>query len=164
MVLKLVELLEVDGFTRIRLDHAHPADVLRQCRCDLTLNLTNAPPRFADTPAHVSFGNRIACGILRMLTGRRFHDLGPFRAVRFDVLGRLALRDPDYGWNVEMQARAVGEGLRIAEVPVSHHPRSAGRSKISGSIVGTVRAGSKIVIASLAEGWRARKLRKAHGE
>ncbi len=112
--------------------------------------------RFGDAPLHVTLGNRLSCGILRWLTGYRFRDLGPFRAIRFDALRRLELVDPDYGWNVEMQARAVGEGLRIAQVPVSHRPREAGRSKISGSLVGTIRAGSKIIITSLREGWRAR--------
>lgn len=116
--------------------------------------------RFGDAPAHVSLGNRAACGILRLLTGHHFRDLGPFRAIRFDALESLALVDRDYGWNVEMQARAVGAGLRIVEVPVSHRPRAAGRSKISGSLVGTVRAGSKIILTSLREGWRARSRRE----
>lgn len=112
--------------------------------------------RFGDTASHVSVGNRLACMILHWLTGHKFHDLGPFRAIRFDALRRLALTDPDYGWNVEMQARALAEGLRIVEVPVSHRRRKGGRSKISGSARGTVRAGSKILRTSLREGWRAR--------
>lgn len=110
-----------------------------------------------DVPAHVSFGNRLSCMILRWLTGHKFHDLGPFRAIRFESLQRLRLSDPDYGWNVEMQARAVAERLRILEVPVSHRRRTAGRSKISGSVVGTIRAGSKILWTSFREGRRARK-------
>lgn len=113
--------------------------------------------RFGDTPAHVSLGNRLACFILRLLTGHDFADLGPFRAIRFSALNRLELRDPDYGWNVEMQARAVAEGLRIVEVPVSHHPRRLGRSKISGSLRGTVRAGAKILWTALLAGWHARR-------
>jgi len=113
--------------------------------------------RFADTSAHVSLGNRLACGILRLLTGRRFGDLGPFRAIRFRSLLELELRDPDWGWNVEMQARGLARGLRIVEIPVSHHPRERGRSKISGSLVGTIRAGSKILWAAVIEGWRARR-------
>jgi glycosyltransferase involved in cell wall biosynthesis len=120
--------------------------------------------QFTDTAPHVSSGNRVACWILGALTGRRFRDLGPFRAIRFDSLKRLALTDPNYGWNVEMQARAVGVGLAIAEVPVSHLPRQAGRSKISGSVAGTIKAGSKIIATSLGEGWRARRSRKSHGE
>lgn len=113
--------------------------------------------RFGDTPAHVSLGNRLACMILASLTGHKFHDLGPFRAIRFAALRDLELRDPDYGWNVEMQARALACGLRIVEVPVSHRPRLAGRSKISGSLQGTVRAGTKILWTSFRRGWEARR-------
>jgi glycosyltransferase involved in cell wall biosynthesis len=112
--------------------------------------------RFVDAPLHVSAGNRLAVWILGALTGSQISDLGPFRAIRFDALQALELGDPDFGWNVEMQAKAVGAGLRIAQVPVSHRPRQAGRSKISGSLTGTVRAGSKILWTAVREGWRAR--------
>ncbi len=115
--------------------------------------------RFAHLPLHVALGNRLACMILRTLTGYKFGDLGPFRAIRFEALRRLALADLDWGWNVEMQARAVAKGLRIAQLPVSHRLRTAGRSKISGSIRGTVRAGSTILWMSFREGWRARRSR-----
>lgn len=96
-------------------------------------------------PPHVAVGNRLACLILHLLTGHRFSDLGPFRAVSYDALQRLRLRDLDWGWNVEMQARAVGVALRIREVPVAHRPRRGGSSKISGSLRGTLAAGSKIL-------------------
>ena len=116
--------------------------------------------RFGDAPSHVSLGNRLACAILHRGTGHRFRDLGPFRAIRFEALKCLALRDLDYGWNVEMQARALAEGLRIVELPVSHRPRQGGRSKISGSVVGTIRAGVKIIWTALLEGWKARRARR----
>ncbi len=119
--------------------------------------------RFADTPAHVSIGNRVSCAILRSLTGRSFRDLGPFRAIRFASLVSLQLDDLDYGWNVQMQARAVANGLRISEVDVSHRSRIGGRSKISGSLVGTARAGSKIIWISVVEGYRARRSLRLHG-
>ncbi|MGD8698056.1 MAG: glycosyltransferase family 2 protein [Gemmatimonadales bacterium] len=113
--------------------------------------------RFGDTPVHVTLGNRLACMILASLTGHKFRDLGPFRAIRFAALRDLELRDPDYGWNIEMQARALACGLRIVEVPVSHRPRLAGRSKISGSLKGTVGAGTKILWSSFRHGWEARR-------
>jgi hypothetical protein len=118
---------------------------------------------FRDTSAHVSIGNRVSCAILRGLTGRKFHDLGPFRAIRFGTLVQLALRDLDYGWNMEMQWRAVAVGTRIVAVPVSHRPRLAGGSKISGSVSGTIRAGSKILWTSVREGWRARRSLRGNG-
>lgn len=74
----------------------------------------------------------------------------------YDALRRLRLRDLDWGWNVEMQARAVAEGLRIREVPVSHRPRRAGSSKISGSLRGTLAAGSKILWTAVRLGLKVR--------
>ena len=122
-------------------------------RADLVIGVR----RFGATGAHVSLGNRLACAVLLVLTGHRFADLGPFRAIRFGPLLRLGLRDLDYGWNVEMQARALAEGLRIVEVPVSHRARRGGRSKISGSLRGTMQAGVKILWTAVVEGWRARR-------
>jgi glycosyltransferase involved in cell wall biosynthesis len=96
-------------------------------------------------PAHARFGNALAAALIRWRTGVRFTDLGPFRAARLGTLRRLALRDQNFGWNVEMQLRAVRLGLRCVEVPVHHRPRGAGASKISGTMVGSVRAGIKIL-------------------
>jgi hypothetical protein len=90
------------------------------------------------------FGNRLATRLLRVLHGAAYTDLGPFRAIRWSALETLGMRDPDFGWTVEMQIRAARRGLRHVEVPVSYR-RRIGRSKISGTVVGTVRAGAKIL-------------------
>ncbi|MCL6565283.1 MAG: glycosyltransferase family 2 protein [Acidobacteriia bacterium] len=90
-------------------------------------------------------GNALATVLLRLLFGIRATDLGPFRAIRRSALERLALRDPDFGWTVEMQIRAHRTGLRVVEIPVRYRRRRAGRSKISGTVSGTVRAGLKII-------------------
>jgi hypothetical protein len=55
------------------------------------------------------------------------------------------MRDPDFGWTVEMQARAARLGLRWREVPVRYRRRVAGRSKVAGTVAGSVRAGAKIL-------------------
>lgn len=89
-------------------------------------------------------GNRLACFLMRLLWGARFTDLGPFRAVRFADLLALGMRDPTYGWTVEMQIKAVRAGLRCAEVPVSYR-RRIGVSKITGTVAGTVKASAKIL-------------------
>ena len=89
-------------------------------------------------------GNALACALMRLRWGARFTDLGPFRAARWDALGRLGMADPTFGWTVEMQVRALRAGLRWAEVPVAYR-RRVGRSKISGTVNGTVRAGAKIL-------------------
>jgi glycosyltransferase involved in cell wall biosynthesis len=90
------------------------------------------------------FGNLLACFLIRLLTGHRYTDLGPFRAIRWDAYQRLGMRDTNFGWTCEMQVKAVRERLRIAEVPVSYR-RRVGVSKITGTVAGTVRAGYKIL-------------------
>lgn len=89
-------------------------------------------------------GNAVACAALRWIYGARYTDLGPFRAIRWDALRRLGMRDRDYGWTVEMQIRAARAGLRTAEVPVSYRPR-IGTSKVSGTLRGTIGASRKIL-------------------
>ncbi len=91
------------------------------------------------------FGNGLAGLLIGALWGRRFTDLGPFRAVRWETLERLEMTDPDFGWTVEMQARAARLGVRTVEVPVRYRRRRAGQSKIAGTIGGSVRAGTKIL-------------------
>lgn len=90
------------------------------------------------------FGNWLATRLLRALYGVRYTDLGPFRAVRWDRLRSLGMRDRDFGWTVEMQIKAARAGLRSVEVPVRYR-RRVGRSKISGTVAGSVRAGAKIL-------------------
>lgn len=90
------------------------------------------------------WGNRFATALMGLVFRHRTTDLGPFRAIRADALARLGMRDPDYGWTVEMQVRALQEGLVVAEVPVSYR-RRVGRSKIAGTIRGTIGAGYKIL-------------------
>lgn len=94
-------------------------------------------------------GNWFACHLLRWVWGVRYTDLGPFRAIRFSALKRLQMGDPDFGWTAEMQVKAAIHGLRAIEVPVSYR-RRIGRSKISGTLRGSVRAGIKIIYTILA--------------
>ena len=89
-------------------------------------------------------GNRLACGLMRLLWGARYTDLGPFRAIRFPALLALGMQDTTFGWTIEMQIKAVQAGLRYAEVPVSYR-RRVGVSKISGTVSGTLRASAKIL-------------------
>jgi glycosyltransferase involved in cell wall biosynthesis len=91
-------------------------------------------------PWHQTFGNRLAAGLIRLLYGLNISDLGPFRAGRADVLRALALEETTYGWAVEMILKGALAGYRLVEVPVSYYPR-IGKSKISGTMKGTVGAG-----------------------
>jgi len=79
----------------------------------------------------------LAC---RLLFGVPLSDLGPFRAIRRDTLLALGIRDRGQGWPLEMVGRAGRARLRVVEVPVRYRPRAGGRSKVSGSLPGTLRA------------------------
>ena len=91
------------------------------------------------------FGNWLSTLLIAMIWQVRFTDLGPMRVVRRDSLERLDLRDRTFGWTVEMQARAAQLRLRVCDVPVHYHRRVHGRSKISGTVFGSLRAGVKIL-------------------
>jgi glycosyltransferase involved in cell wall biosynthesis len=93
---------------------------------------------------HARFGNWLAVQLIRRKTGVQFTDLGPLRAVRAGALRRMHMKDRGFGWTVEMQLKAAQSGLRVLEVPVSYR-RRIGRSKISGTISGSVRAGFTIL-------------------
>jgi len=95
-------------------------------------------------PPQSVWGNRLACFLMRCLFGACYTDLGPFRAIRWDTLERLGMSDRNFGWTVEMQIKAARLGLRVLEVPAAYR-RRIGASKISGTVRGTVLAGSKIL-------------------
>jgi glycosyltransferase involved in cell wall biosynthesis len=95
-------------------------------------------------PGHQRLGNRFAAFLIRRLWGYPATDLGPFRAIRRTAVERLEMRDPTYGWTVEMQVKAIQAGLRVVEVPVSLR-RRIGVSKIGGTLRGTLGAAWKIV-------------------
>lgn len=90
------------------------------------------------------FGNWLATRLIRWFFGYSFTDLGPFRAIRYDCLLALDMQDPNYGWTVEMQVKAAKQQRRCTEVPVSYR-RRIGRSKVSGTVKGTILAGYKIL-------------------
>jgi glycosyltransferase involved in cell wall biosynthesis len=90
------------------------------------------------------FGNRVASQLVFLFWRQRISDLGPFRALRFDVLQQLQIRDRRCGWTVEMQIRAIQLKLNCREVPV-HYRARIGRSKISGNLKGVVIAGIDII-------------------
>jgi glycosyltransferase involved in cell wall biosynthesis len=87
--------------------------------------------------------------LLRLSHGARFTDMSPFRAVRPDQLRRLSMREPTYGWNLEMQLRVANARLRIREIAVDHRRRQGGRSKVSGNLAGGAKAAWTITITFL---------------
>jgi glycosyltransferase involved in cell wall biosynthesis len=110
-------------------------------RADITLGSRLSGGNNAGVlPWHQAFGNRLAAGLIRLLYGVKISDLGPFRAGRAEVLRALGLEEATYGWAVEMIVKGAIAGYRIEEVPVSYHAR-IGKSKISGTVKGTIGAG-----------------------
>ncbi|MEZ5400461.1 MAG: glycosyltransferase family 2 protein [Bryobacteraceae bacterium] len=108
--------------------------------------------------AHQAMGNALATGLIAAIWGHRYTDLGPFRAIRVDRLRGLGMSERNYGWTIEMQIRAIEEGLRVMEIPVRYRVRAAGENKVSGQLGASFRAGVKIleVIWRL---WRRRRRR-----
>ena len=90
------------------------------------------------------WGNWIATTLMKLLYRSNFTDLGPFRAIRWNVLQKLKMSDTTYGWTVEMQLKILKKKIRYKEIPVPYRKR-IGISKISGTIKGTIFAGIKII-------------------
>ncbi len=95
------------------------------------------------TPQQI-FGNKLATNLMKLLYGIQYTDLGPFRAIKFDKLLELEMKDTTYGWTVEMQLKAAKQKMKIIEVPVNYKKR-IGFSKVSGTVKGTIMAGYKII-------------------
>lgn len=90
------------------------------------------------------FGNWLATNMMRVFYGVKYTDLGPFRAIKVDKLLSLNMSDKTYGWTIEMQIKAAKNKLTYAEVPVNYKNR-IGKSKVSGTVKGTIMAGIKII-------------------
>jgi glycosyltransferase involved in cell wall biosynthesis len=91
------------------------------------------------------FASRLFGLLLRIMYGVRYTDMGPFRAITRSALERLRMQERTYGWNLEMQMRAVQEKLRVLEVPTSCRRRTGGVSKVSGSLRASIKAASRIL-------------------
>jgi len=114
-------------------------------RADMVIGSRNLGRREAGAhPWHAVLGTKACVVFMNVTAGSRATDLGPFRAISAEALRGLGMSDPNYGWTVEMQIKAARSGLRVVEVPVDYRPR-IGRSKVSGTVSGTVKAGGKIL-------------------
>ncbi|MDA9951743.1 hypothetical protein N9D31_04105, partial [Oligoflexaceae bacterium] len=91
------------------------------------------------------FGNWLQVNLIVLFCKHRFKDMGPLRAMRLQNFVFLNMRDPTWAWNIEMQVKAAYHKLRIREILIEYLPRRFGHSKISGSVTGSIRAGSRII-------------------
>jgi glycosyltransferase involved in cell wall biosynthesis len=130
--------MDADG----SLDPADLATVLAPLadgRADLVLGARRATARGA-WPVHARLANRaLTFELARRGGGPRLRDLGPMRAARRTPLLALGIEDRRFGWPLEMVVRAHRAGWAIAEVDVPYAPRGGGRSKVTGTVRGTLR-------------------------
>jgi len=91
-------------------------------------------------PPHQRFGNWLVAWLMRLIYQLDLSDLGPYRAIRVSLLQTIEMQEMTFGWPTEMIVKAAQQQARIVEVPVSYHRRQAGRSKVSGTVRGTILA------------------------
>ena len=115
-------------------------------RADLVLGARRLAPGH---PRHAVAGTRLVARFVAWRWAVAITDFPPLRAIRVDLLRRLDLRDRAFGWPVEMVVKAVAARARLLEVAVTHAPRAAGRSKVSGTLLGTLRAAHGFLSAAL---------------
>jgi glycosyltransferase involved in cell wall biosynthesis len=132
--------------------------------CDLILGdrTATAAGRAALTSVQ-RFGNALSTTLIWIGWGYRYRDLGPLRLVRRSALDQIQMQDRGFGWTVEMQVRAIECELRICELPVPYHCRQGGRSKISGTIRGSIKAGI-VILATLGRLYGRRWLKRIKGD
>lgn len=122
---------------------------IREGRADIVCGSRTALRDAGSMPWHQAAGNRLALHLLRTLYGLRLTDLGPYRAVRGSTLRALRMPGSRFAWPAAMLARGARRGARIVEVEVGYRQRLAGRSKVSGSVRGSLEAGGGIVATLL---------------
>lgn len=121
-------------------------DPIQQGTADLVLGTRlRGGMRAGAMPPHQRFGNHLVAWLVRRFYRVELTDLGPFRAIRRDVLAQLQMQEQTYGWPIEMMVKAARRSARLLEVPVSYRPRLAGQSKVGGTVRGTVLATYKIL-------------------
>jgi len=124
-------------------------------RADLVLGSRLARrdlPREA-MPPQQRFGNWLTAWLMRWLYKLPVTDLSPFRAIRKEVLLALKMQEMTFGWPTEMMVKAARAGYRLEEVPVRYRPRLGGKSKISGTLRGTILAGYYILTTTFKYAW-----------
>jgi glycosyltransferase involved in cell wall biosynthesis len=104
-------------------------------------------------PSHQRFGNWLVSRLMNALHGISITDLGPYRAIRRQILMELNMQEMTYGWPTEMIVKAARRGVRIVEAPVSYRRRHSGHSKVSGTLRGAILAGWFILLVTFRYAW-----------
>lgn len=150
-------LLFLDGdFSFLPQEMPRLLEPIQQGRADLVLGsriLGSIAP--GAMPPHQRFGNWLTARLMRQLYRVDVTDLGPYRAIRRELLLALAMQEMTFGWPTEMMVKCARRRSPIVEVPVSYHSRRAGKSKVSGTLRGSVLAAYFILGVTLRYGWKA---------
>ncbi len=104
-------------------------------------------------PPQQKFGNALIAFLVRALYGIPLTDLGPYRAVKRELVDSLQIQEMTYGYPTEMIVKAARKHARIVEAPVSYHVRRGGESKVSGTVRGTILAGYRLLTVTLRYAW-----------
>jgi glycosyltransferase involved in cell wall biosynthesis len=104
-------------------------------------------------PFHQRFGNWLVSRLMNGIYGLSITDLGPYRAIRWQILMEFAMKEMTYGWPTEMVVKAARRGVRMVEVPVSYQSRRSGHSKVSGTLRGTILAAWFILWVTFRYAW-----------
>lgn len=152
-------LLFIDGDNAFKAEQSVPLIEAIIQGADLAIGsrvLGNAAPGALTMPQWA--GNHLASFLIRRLWGANVTDLGPFRAISWQAYQRLKMQDRSFGWTVEMQVKAIQHGMYVVEHPVDTL-RRIGRSKISGTIKGTIGASVGILSMIARLWWREWRLK-----
>ena len=137
-----------------------PAEMLSLLRpivageADLILGTRAAHIAPGAMPPHQQFGNHLVSALMRLLYRLEVTDLGPYRAIRRDLLLSLDMREMTFGWPTEMMVKAARHQMRIVEVPIHYRKRWSGQSKVSGTLRGTLLAAYFILGVTLRYAFR----------
>lgn len=96
-------------------------------------------------PYHQLLGNKLSSWLLSSLYKVKVSDLGPFRAIRAELMLSLQMQEMSFGWPTEMMVKSARQGARIVEVPVTWQARRSGRSKVGGTLRGSIFAAYHIL-------------------
>lgn len=105
-------------------------------------------------PPQARLGNWLVSGLLRLFYGAQIHDIGSFRVVRCDALQALHMHEMTFGWPVEMLVKMARARYRILELPIHYRRRSHGRSKVAGTVAGSVKAAYCMLRTTLRYAWK----------
>ncbi|MGW4529129.1 glycosyltransferase family 2 protein [Amycolatopsis sp. NPDC004378] len=132
----VIAVLDADGSVPAAILPVLAREVLAG-RADLAVGRRR--PVAGSQPRHTRAANALLTWWIRR-RGLPVHDIAPVRVTNRRALLELGVTDRAFGYPLELLVRAAAAGWSVAEVDVAYGQRLGGRSKVSGSWRGTLRA------------------------